>query len=175
MFIELHNFTWEGERLVQVATEPHHIAGVLSEIREILSHSECEWENIYSAYYECDKDGTVTFYEGESAEAGKPGIWTYIVYDCAPGEEEVVANLDIDTLEPALQLKRIVVEVAAIANHTSAEQAEKLTAIAKENKLSFEVLLSLKEVTQQNHNNNNFEQATRYVLNKNAELYRRLA
>jgi hypothetical protein len=28
--LELHNFEWDGERLVQVETQPHHIAGVLA-------------------------------------------------------------------------------------------------------------------------------------------------
>ena len=98
MSINLHNFIWEGVRLVQVETQPHHIAGVLAEIRNTLENSDCEWEDIYSASYECEEDGTTTFYEGvypepldfargsrsrrESAEAGNPGIWTYVVYDC---------------------------------------------------------------------------------------------
>lgn len=79
MSLELHNLIWEGVRLVQVETQPHHIAGVLAEIRNTLENSDCEWEDIYSASYECEEDGTTTFYEGESAEAGNPGIWTYVV------------------------------------------------------------------------------------------------
>jgi hypothetical protein len=105
--IELHNFVWEEERLVQVESQPHHIAGVLAEIRETLENSDCEWEDVYSAYFECEEDGTATFYEGESAEAGNPGIWTYVVYDCAVGEEEVVTNLKINTLAPVLQLRKL--------------------------------------------------------------------
>jgi hypothetical protein len=108
MALELHNFVWEGERLVQVETQPHHIAGVLAEIRNTLENSDCEWEDIYSAYYKCEEDGTITFYEGESAEAGSPGIWTYVVYDCAVGEEEVVTNLNINTLAPVLELQQLV-------------------------------------------------------------------
>lgn len=98
MAIELHNFIWEEERLVQVETQPHHIAGVLANIRDTLENS---------AYYECEEDETITFYEGESAEAGNPGIWTYVVYDCAVGEEEVVTNLDINTLHPVLELRKL--------------------------------------------------------------------
>ena len=64
MSIELHNFTWEGVRLVQVETQPHHIAGVLANIRDTLENSDCEWEDIYSASYNCEEDGTTTFYEG---------------------------------------------------------------------------------------------------------------
>jgi hypothetical protein len=107
MALELHNFIWEEERLVQVETQPHHIAGVLAEVRETLENSDCDWDDIYSAYYECEEDGTTTFYEAESAEAGNPGIWTYMVYDCAAGEEEVVTNVNIDTLEPVLQLQKL--------------------------------------------------------------------
>lgn len=54
--IELHNFTWEGVRLVQVETQPHHIAGVPSNIRETLKSSDCEWEDIYSASYVLEKN-----------------------------------------------------------------------------------------------------------------------
>lgn len=105
MSIELHNFVWEEERLVQVESQPHHIAGVLANIREVLEESDCEWDDIYSAYFEYEDDGTYTFYEAESAEAGNPGIWTYVVYDCAVGEEEVVTDIKINTLNPLLQLR----------------------------------------------------------------------
>jgi hypothetical protein len=107
MAIELHNFIWEEERLVQVESQPHHITGILASIQDTFDNSDCEWEDIYSAYYECEEDGTVTFYEGESAEAGNPGIWTYVVYECAIGEENVVTNMDINTLAPLLQLREI--------------------------------------------------------------------
>ena len=89
MPLELHNFEWDEERLVQRETEPHHIAGVLAEIRLTLETSDCNWDDVYSAYYECEEDETITFYEAESAEAGKPGIWTYVVFSCPVGKEEV--------------------------------------------------------------------------------------
>ena len=45
MALELHNFIWEEERLVQVETQPHHIAGVLAEVQQMLGDgSDCEWE-----------------------------------------------------------------------------------------------------------------------------------
>ena len=109
MALELHNFIWEEERFVQVETQPHHIAGVLAEVRQILDENDLNWDEIYSAYYECEEDGTTTFYEAESADAGSPGIWTYMVYDCAAGEEKVATNVDINTLEPALKLRKLVV------------------------------------------------------------------
>lgn len=52
MPIKLHNVTWERVRLVQVETQPHHITGVLANIRDILENSDCEWEEIYSAYFD---------------------------------------------------------------------------------------------------------------------------
>ena len=107
MVLELHNFVWEEERLVQVETQSHHISGVLAEINETLEDSDCDWNDIYSAYYECKEDGTATFYEAESAEAGNPGIWTYMVYQCAAGEEKVMTDANIDTLKPVLELQKI--------------------------------------------------------------------
>ena len=108
MTLELHNFIWEEERLVQVETQSHHIAGVLAEVRRVLEENDLNWDEVYSAYYECEEDGTTTFYEAESANAGSPGIWTYMVYDCAAGEEKVVTNVDINTIKPALQLQKLV-------------------------------------------------------------------
>lgn len=67
MALKLHNFLLKGERLVQVETQPHHIAGVLAEIRRVLENSDCDWDDIYSAYYEHEEDCTITFYEGEDA------------------------------------------------------------------------------------------------------------
>jgi hypothetical protein len=67
MGIELPNFYWEQERLVQVETQPHHVAGLLANIRETLANSDAEWEDIYSAYYECPEDGTVTKKRGFKA------------------------------------------------------------------------------------------------------------
>lgn len=107
MTLELHNFIWEKERLVQVETQAHHLAGVLAEVRQTLEENELDWDELFSAYYECEEDGTTTFYEAESADADSPGIWTYMIYDCAAGEEKVVTDVDINTLEPALELRKL--------------------------------------------------------------------
>ncbi|WP_199306971.1 hypothetical protein [Alkalinema sp. FACHB-956] len=141
MAISLHNFEWEQVRLVQVETQPHHIAGVLSEIRDVLEESDCEWDDIYSAYYDCDEDETTTFYEGESAEEGSPGIWTYVVYECEAGEETVITNADINTSQPALQLQKIIADVMATSTLSDAEQVQKLTAIAQANGIAPEILI----------------------------------
>ena len=125
-------------------------------------------------FYECEEDGTTTFYEGKSAEAGNPGIWTYVVYDCDRCEEEIVTNLDINTLDPALKLRQLVIEViAATAIDSPDEQVQKLQVIARENGISPESLLSGTAETQRSQQK--FIEAASYVLNRNAELYRRLA
>lgn len=176
MPIKLHNVTWKGVRLVQVETLPHHIAGVVSNIRETLAHTDCEWEDIYSAYYDSEEDGTTTFYEGKSAEAGNPGLWTYVVYDCDTGQEEVITNVDLDTLEPALNLRQIVVDViAASAVSNSIEQVQALRAIATQHNMHPDALLSTPPDLQQEQQSYDFDDAVNYVLDKNAELYRRLA
>ncbi len=90
---------------MQIESQPSHIDGVLDVVQGLRRSSNLDWEDIYSAYYECEKDGTITFYESESAEAGNPGVWTYIVYDCPEGSEEVVLNPAIDVLAVFLKVK----------------------------------------------------------------------
>jgi hypothetical protein len=106
MPLEIHNFIWSGERLVQIESQLNHIDGVLDVVQNTRRSSNLDWEDIYSAYYECEEDGTITFYEGESAEAGNPGVWTYVVYKCPEGREEVVPNPSIDVLAALLKVKR---------------------------------------------------------------------
>ena len=89
---------------------------------------------------------------------------------------EVVTNLNINTLDPALKLRRLVVEVIAATTIDSPdEQVQKLQAIAKENDISPELLLSGRAEIQRSQHKRDFSGATSYVLKKNAELYRRLA
>jgi hypothetical protein len=106
MPLSIHNYSWSGERLVQIESQPSHIDGVLDVVQGVRRSSNLDWEDIYSAHYECEEDGTITFYEGESAEAGNPGVWTYVVYDCPEGSEEVVPDTTIDVLAALLKVKR---------------------------------------------------------------------
>lgn len=110
MALELHNQILREQRLVQIETQANHINGVLDVIQGIRKNSDLDWEDILSAYYECEEDGTITFYEGESTQAANPGIWTYVFYGCAAGEEEVVKNPNIGTLNPLLELRQQMVE-----------------------------------------------------------------
>lgn len=80
---------------MQVEMQPHHVAGLWDNIRETLANSEAAWE--YISYYECPADRTVTFCKAESNEAGRPGIWTYMVYACTAGKETVMTPTDLDT------------------------------------------------------------------------------
>ena len=98
MALEIHNFILTGRRLVQVETQSHHINGVLDEIQSVRKSSNLSWDAIYSAFYECEEDETITFYESEFIEENQPGIWTYVSYDCEEGQEEIVSNSDIDVL-----------------------------------------------------------------------------
>jgi hypothetical protein len=106
MPLGIHNYVWSGARLVQVESQPSHIDGVLEIVQDVRRSSNLDWEDIYSAHYECEEDGTITFYEGENAEAGNPGVWTYVVYDCPEDSEEVVLNPTIDVLAALLKVKR---------------------------------------------------------------------
>lgn len=106
MPLEIHNYIWRGVRLVQIETQPNYLDGVLDIIQDVRRSSSLDWEDIYSANYKCEEDGTVTFYEGESVEAGSPGVWTYVVYDCLEGEEEVVRNSKIDVLATLLKVQQ---------------------------------------------------------------------
>ncbi|MBD1915443.1 DNA-binding protein [Phormidium sp. FACHB-322] len=70
----------------------------------------------------------------------------------------------------------MVAEVLAAATISSpTEQAQKLRDIAKENGISPKILLSSSTAFQQSKSKHDFNEAASYVLEKNAELYRRLA
>jgi hypothetical protein len=91
---------------VRIESQPSHVDGVLDEIQNARRSSNLDWEDIYSAYYKCEEDSTITFYEGEGAEAGNPGVWTYVVYDYPEASEEVVPNPTIDVLAALSKVKR---------------------------------------------------------------------
>ena len=47
MALELHNFILEEKRLVQVESQPHHIAGILAEVRQVIEENELNLEELY--------------------------------------------------------------------------------------------------------------------------------
>jgi hypothetical protein len=176
MALELHNVTWTGVRLVQVETQPHHLAGVVSVILEDLSESDLGWEDIYSASYDFSEDGTTTFYESEQVQAGQPGIWTYVVYDCEIGAEEIVENLEIDTLDPALKARSLVFASINPQEDQNSEHSELYVQPNTNKSLeNARVQESAQESMESTFPAHTVDKAAQYVLQKNAELYRRLA
>ncbi|MCM0589752.1 MAG: hypothetical protein HEQ35_12090 [Gloeotrichia echinulata IR180] len=103
MAIRLHNFIISQTRYIQVESQPHHIAGIFQAITRSLSLRHCEFTEIHSAYYECEEDGTMTFYQAKKTDTGNPGIWTYLVYECPEGQEKVFRDAFIETSSSRLQ------------------------------------------------------------------------
>ncbi|KOP25437.1 hypothetical protein AMR41_15490 [Hapalosiphon sp. MRB220] len=90
MAIHLHGFTSNGKRYIQVESQPHHIIGIFRTIVRSY-HNRCNSQvmGTESAYFECEEDGTITFYQSVSTDKVKSGIWTYLVYECRETEEKV--------------------------------------------------------------------------------------
>jgi hypothetical protein len=90
MAIRLHSFISSGKRYIQVETQPHHVIGIFRKIMRSKNMRECEFVDIYNAYYECEKDGTITFYQAQiPGKTCNTGIWTYLAYECPEGQEKV--------------------------------------------------------------------------------------
>jgi hypothetical protein len=96
MAIQLHSFVSSEKRYIQVESQLHHIIGIFKKINRSQAIRGCTVSDIYSAYYECEEDGTITFYQAEIPHIGKPGVWTYIAYECPQGEEKVFKDTFID-------------------------------------------------------------------------------
>ncbi|MCP6762618.1 MAG: hypothetical protein NHB32_28555 [Fischerella sp. CENA71] len=98
MAIHLHGFTSNGKRYIQVESQPHHITGVF---RKMVCFCNSKYEskvmNTESAYFECDEDGTITFYQSVNSDGIKSGVWTYLVYECGETEEKIFPDKFIDT------------------------------------------------------------------------------
>lgn len=98
MAINLHGFTSNGKRYIQVESQPHHITGIFRKMVCLCnSKYESQVVNTKSAYFECEEDGTISFYQSVSSEGIKSGIWTYLVYECEETEEKVFQDKFVDT------------------------------------------------------------------------------
>lgn len=128
MTIRLHNFIGVKKRFVQVETQPYHITGIYREIQQIIKVRGCDFIDIRSAYYECIEDGTATFYLAQHPEAEKPGIWTYLVYECPEGQEKIErapeANTNIRPLHDLLAGEKILQPTASIEEYLAYMYAE---------------------------------------------------
>ncbi|BAZ15937.1 hypothetical protein NIES4071_78100 [Calothrix sp. NIES-4071] len=105
MAIKLHSFVTSCKRYIQVESLPLHITGILRKMIDLISLRGCDIIDIHNAYYYCEEDGTVTFYQADKAEVDHPGIWTYMLYECPEGQEKVFRDSNIDTsLKPLYRL-----------------------------------------------------------------------
>lgn len=105
MAIKLHSFVITGKRYIQVDSQPLHITGILRKITELIKLRKCSLNDIHNAYYYCEEDGTVTFYQADKSQVEHPGIWTYMLYECPEGQENVFPDSGIDTsLKPLYRL-----------------------------------------------------------------------
>jgi hypothetical protein len=106
MSLKIHNYILNKIRLVQVETQTNHIDGLLDVLQSVRRQSDLDWEDIYSAFYECEQDETITFYEGQVSETNTPVVHTYVVYDCPEGDEEIVHNLNVDVTSISIKVQQ---------------------------------------------------------------------
>lgn len=99
MAIRLHSFVSSGKRYIQLESQPHHITGIFRTLMRFSKNMHhCTLPDVESAYFRCEEDGTITFYQAESSDGCHcAGIWTYLVYECPEGEEKVFPDSSIDT------------------------------------------------------------------------------
>ena len=101
MAIRLHSFISTGKRYFQVETQPHNITGLFTKISRAYDIG-VELVSSNTWYYECEEEGTVSFYQAGHNNSDDSGIWTYLVYDCPEGQEEVFREFHIDTSTTSL-------------------------------------------------------------------------
>ncbi len=63
MAIRLHGFFSSPKRYVQIDSQPHHVTGIFQRITQFQSLHHCQFSEVNNAYYECEADGTITFYQ----------------------------------------------------------------------------------------------------------------
>jgi hypothetical protein len=97
MAIRLHTFITSQKRYIQIESQPHHITGLFQNIMSSKRLYCCEFTDIHRDYYQCEEDGTITFYQAKKIANSNPGIWTYLVYECPEGAEQVFGDSLIDT------------------------------------------------------------------------------
>jgi hypothetical protein len=104
MAIRLHSFGSSGKRYIQVESQPHHITGIFRTLMSVSSRRYSRLNDVENAYFKCEEDGTITFYQAQSSNINpSAGIWTYLVYECPNGEEKVFSDSSIDTSANSLK------------------------------------------------------------------------
>jgi len=98
MAILLHGFLSSGKRYIQLESQPHYLTGIFRKImRSSKNNYCCKCNKVDSTYFECEEDGTVTFYVAQTLDTDNSGIWTYLVYDCPYGQEKIFSDSSINT------------------------------------------------------------------------------
>jgi hypothetical protein len=103
MTIRLHGFLSSPKRYVQIESQPHHVTGIFKRIVHFQRLHRCEFTEVHNAYYECEADGTITFYQAKKDETCESGIWTYLVYECLQDAEQIFRDAFINTTTSHLQ------------------------------------------------------------------------
>lgn len=103
MAIRLHGFLSSPKRYVQIESQPYHITGIFKKIMHFQRLQRCELSDVHHAYYECESDGTITFFQAKKDETCESGIWTYLVYECLQNEEQIFTDTSINTTISPLQ------------------------------------------------------------------------
>jgi hypothetical protein len=121
MAIRVHSFVSSLKRYIQVESQSHHITGVLRKVMECISIRGCDFIDIINAFYECEEDGTITFYQANRPDVDNPGIWTYLVYECPEGQEKIfrepAVNTSITPLYELLAGEKLVQETVDIEQY----------------------------------------------------------
>ena len=119
MAIRLHSLVITKKRYIQVETQPHHLTSIYKKIVfDSWNIPLWQFSDTESAYYESEEDGTITFYQAVSTDTASAGIWTYMVYNCPKGAENVFSdsefNTSIQTLKELFAGKKIEISASDI-------------------------------------------------------------
>ena len=128
MAIRVHNFVSSFKRYIQVESQPHHITGVLRKVIESISIRGCDFIDIMNDFYQCEEDGTITFYQANRPDVDNPGIWTYLVYECPEGQEKIFRDSEVNTsITPLYELlagQKLIQETIDIKEYLQYEYKE---------------------------------------------------
>jgi hypothetical protein len=128
MAIQLHSFITSGKRYFQIESQPHHITGVYRKIVRMQDMRGYTFAGIDHAYFECEDDGTITFYKAQTPDGTEQGVWTYVVYECPEGEETVFPDAAINTspkplreLDAGLKLYKVATDIHEYLRYQNTE------------------------------------------------------
>lgn len=98
MGIQVHGSISSGKRYIQVENQPPHITGIFRTLMRLAKDMHnVKFQDVEIVSFECEEDGTITFYQAGNTDISPSGIWTYLIYECPAGEEKVFIDSSIDT------------------------------------------------------------------------------